>query len=202
MTHYEAAIYTARRLEMCEIVEQTLFYFLDRPMVHSPLSGLPFMVSVLTISGLCICCIKFHPVLKFSWSGLIWGLPGIDTVCFYLFYDWSSSYFCHLLFQYCSFISVTGKLNRYGGVLYVFSFLVRVVNMFFRELFNMICLTATSSRAWGRAIRTFTTVLVGFIRRGLPSICLTMSLLCSLIRLSDFVRRKRPLHWSRTMTLA
>ena len=49
MTHYEAAIYTARRLEMCEIVEQTLFYFLDRPMVHSPLSGLPFMVSVLII---------------------------------------------------------------------------------------------------------------------------------------------------------
>ena len=34
---------------MCEIVEMTLFYFLDRPMVHSPLSGLPFMVSVLTL---------------------------------------------------------------------------------------------------------------------------------------------------------
>ena len=49
MTHYEAAIYTARRLEMCEIVEQTLFYFLDRPMVHSPLSELPFMVSFLII---------------------------------------------------------------------------------------------------------------------------------------------------------
>ena len=49
MTHYDAAIFTARRLEMCEIVEMTLFYFLDRPMVHSPLSGLPFMVSVLTL---------------------------------------------------------------------------------------------------------------------------------------------------------
>ena len=46
MSHYDAAIFTARRLEMCEIVEMTLFYFLDRPMVHSPLSGLPFMVSV------------------------------------------------------------------------------------------------------------------------------------------------------------
>ena len=45
MSHYDAALFTARRLEMCEIVEMTLFYFLDRPQVHSPLSGLPFMVS-------------------------------------------------------------------------------------------------------------------------------------------------------------
>ena len=45
MSHYDAAIYTARRLEMCEIVEMTLFYFIDRPQVHSALSGLPFMVS-------------------------------------------------------------------------------------------------------------------------------------------------------------
>ena len=44
MSHYDAALYTARRLEMCEIVEMTLFYFIDRPQVHSPLSGLPFMV--------------------------------------------------------------------------------------------------------------------------------------------------------------
>ena len=48
MSHYDAALYTARRLEMCEIVEMTLFYFIDRPQVHSPLSGLPFMVSTLT----------------------------------------------------------------------------------------------------------------------------------------------------------
>ena len=48
MSHYDAALYTARRLEMCEIVEMTLFYFIDRPQVHSPLSGLPFMVSNLT----------------------------------------------------------------------------------------------------------------------------------------------------------
>ena len=53
----------------------------------------------------------------------------------------------------------------------------------------MICPTATSSRVWGRAIRIFTNDLAGFIRRGLPSICLMMSLLCSLIRLSDFIRR-------------
>ena len=45
MSHYDAAIFTARRLEMCEIVEMTLFYFIDRPQVHSALSGLPFMVS-------------------------------------------------------------------------------------------------------------------------------------------------------------
>ena len=48
MSHYDAALYTARRLEMCEIVEMTLFYFVDRPQVHSPLSGLPFMVITLT----------------------------------------------------------------------------------------------------------------------------------------------------------
>ena len=48
MSHYDAALYTARRLEMCEIVEMTLFYFIDRPQVHSPLSGLPFMVITLT----------------------------------------------------------------------------------------------------------------------------------------------------------
>ena len=47
MSHYDAALYTARRLEMCEIVEMTLFYFIDRPQVHSALSGLPFMVSTL-----------------------------------------------------------------------------------------------------------------------------------------------------------
>ena len=46
MLHYEATIYTAHRLEMCEIVEMTLFYFIDRPQVHSPLSELPFMVSI------------------------------------------------------------------------------------------------------------------------------------------------------------
>ena len=51
MSHYEAAIFTARRLEMCEIVEMTLFYFLDRPMVHSPLSGLPFMVGGFDVLG-------------------------------------------------------------------------------------------------------------------------------------------------------
>ena len=65
MSHYEAAIFTARRLEMCEIVEMTLFYFLDRPQVHSPLSGLPFMVSgynscayFLCMSGL-ICAVSY-----------------------------------------------------------------------------------------------------------------------------------------------
>ena len=47
MSHYDAALYTARRLEMCEIVEMTLFYFINRPQVHSALSGLPFMVSTL-----------------------------------------------------------------------------------------------------------------------------------------------------------
>ena len=44
MSHYDAVVYTARRFEMCEIVESTLFYLRDRPQVHLDVSGLPFMV--------------------------------------------------------------------------------------------------------------------------------------------------------------
>jgi len=51
---------------MCEIVEQTLFYFLDRPMVHSPLSGLPFMVSVLIISCLGARCVALNLAYVFK----------------------------------------------------------------------------------------------------------------------------------------
>ena len=45
MSHFDAVLYTARRFEMCEIVESTLFFLRDRPQVHSEVSGLPFMVS-------------------------------------------------------------------------------------------------------------------------------------------------------------
>ena len=45
MTHYDASLYTARRLEMCNIVEATFIYLIDRPKVHSPYSNMPFMVS-------------------------------------------------------------------------------------------------------------------------------------------------------------
>ena len=45
MTHYDASVYCARRMEMLNIVEATLFYLVDRPVVHSEVSGLPFMVS-------------------------------------------------------------------------------------------------------------------------------------------------------------
>ena len=44
MSHFDAVVYTARRFEMCEIVESTLFYLRDHPQVHSDVSGLPFMV--------------------------------------------------------------------------------------------------------------------------------------------------------------
>ena len=46
MSHFDAVLYTARRFEMCEIVESTLFYLRDRPQVHSEVSGLPFMVRI------------------------------------------------------------------------------------------------------------------------------------------------------------
>ena len=71
MSHYDAAIFTARRLEMCEIVEMTLFYFLDRPQVHSPLSGLPFMVSGVNLSlhvRFNMCCAAFLLCISVSWS--------------------------------------------------------------------------------------------------------------------------------------
>ena len=44
MSRHDAAVYTARRLEMLHIVEDTLHYLVQRPVVHSELSGWPFMV--------------------------------------------------------------------------------------------------------------------------------------------------------------
>ena len=49
MSHQEAAIFTARRMEMCEIVESTLLYLQDRPVVHSEVSALPFLVSMFLV---------------------------------------------------------------------------------------------------------------------------------------------------------
>ena len=48
MSHYDASLYTARRLEMCNIVEATFVYLIDRPTVHSPYSDMPFMVSLMS----------------------------------------------------------------------------------------------------------------------------------------------------------
>ena len=47
ITHQRAALYTARRQEMIEVVELMLFYLLQRPVVHSLYSDLPFQVSLL-----------------------------------------------------------------------------------------------------------------------------------------------------------
>ena len=75
MSHYDAAIFTARRLEMCEIVEMTLFYFLDRPQVHLALSGLPFMVSNL-VNSLVFClgflyCVVSELYRKYLWEWVL-----------------------------------------------------------------------------------------------------------------------------------
>ena len=48
MSHYDASLYTARRLEMCNIVEATFVYLIDRPIVHSPYSDKPVMVSLIS----------------------------------------------------------------------------------------------------------------------------------------------------------
>ena len=50
LSRFDAAVYTARRTEMLEIVEATLFYLDDRPVVHSEVSGLPFMVSFISFA--------------------------------------------------------------------------------------------------------------------------------------------------------
>ena len=76
MSHYNAAIYTARRLEMCEIVEMTLFYFINRPQVHSALSGLPFMVSTLVKSYSSLC----GRIKKYQFQVGVQGLYFI-TIC-------------------------------------------------------------------------------------------------------------------------
>ena len=45
LTHLDAAVYSAQRMEMLEIVEKSLHYLIDRPVVHSELSGLPMTFS-------------------------------------------------------------------------------------------------------------------------------------------------------------
>ena len=45
MSRHDAAVYTARWLEMLHIVEDSLYYLVQRPVVHSELSGWPFMVT-------------------------------------------------------------------------------------------------------------------------------------------------------------
>ena len=49
ITHFQAAIYTARRDEMVDAVQATLFYMNpDAPIpVHSPYSALPYQVIIL-----------------------------------------------------------------------------------------------------------------------------------------------------------
>ena len=56
LTHHDAAVYSARRFEMLEIVEKSLYYLIDRPIVHSELSGLPYMVIFNQIKLFCSLC--------------------------------------------------------------------------------------------------------------------------------------------------
>ena len=44
MTHRKAAVFTARRIELCEIVQSTLVYLHPDSRVHSYLSPLPYQV--------------------------------------------------------------------------------------------------------------------------------------------------------------
>ena len=44
ITHQRAALFTARRQEMIEVLERSFFYLLTHPEVHSPHSKIPFQV--------------------------------------------------------------------------------------------------------------------------------------------------------------
>ena len=44
ITHQRAALFTARRQEMIEVLERSFFYLLTHPVVHSPHSEIPFQV--------------------------------------------------------------------------------------------------------------------------------------------------------------
>ena len=46
LTHRQAALFSARRLELCDVVESTLVYLRPDSRVHSYLSPLPYQVKV------------------------------------------------------------------------------------------------------------------------------------------------------------
>ena len=71
ISHYEAAVFTARRDEMLSIVEVTFRYLADRPQVHSEVSGLPFMVS---LSG-------DHDYRMSQANSLSWGCFSKSCIC-------------------------------------------------------------------------------------------------------------------------
>ena len=61
MSRHDAAVYTAQRLEMLHIVEDSLYYLVQRPVIHSELSGWPFMVTF-----------YFEPFVRLDISLNIW----------------------------------------------------------------------------------------------------------------------------------
>ena len=63
ITHQRAALFTARRQEMIEVLERSFFYLLTHPEVHSPHSEIPFQV-IFRLIELVIVSIALH-VLSF-----------------------------------------------------------------------------------------------------------------------------------------
>ena len=62
MTHRRAAVFTARRIELCEIVQTTLSYLHPDSRVHSYLSPLPYQVKVvcnfvMLLFVICLACL-------------------------------------------------------------------------------------------------------------------------------------------------
>ena len=59
ITHQRAALFTARRQEMIEVLERSFFYLLTHPEVHSPHSEIPFQV-IFRLIELVIVSIALH----------------------------------------------------------------------------------------------------------------------------------------------
>ena len=59
ITHQRAALFTARRQEMIEVLERSFFYLLNHPEVHSPHSEIPFQV-IFRLIELVIVSIALH----------------------------------------------------------------------------------------------------------------------------------------------
>ena len=78
LSRFDAAVYTARRTEMLEIVEATLFYLVDRPVVHSEVSGLPFMVSFISFA-----LVSYQSIISYQYFSILvlWAYWVVKLIC-------------------------------------------------------------------------------------------------------------------------
>ena len=69
LSHHQAALFTARRLELCDLVQDTLLYLHPDSRVHSHLSPLAYQV---------ICFFKGFCLFVSLFTGLCLFMPGFE----------------------------------------------------------------------------------------------------------------------------